>query len=63
MERRNFTFGLPNDGQLTERELVWAAAKYEDEFVRQAVEKIERFTKNPEVTQQIRELTQMAKDA
>ena len=60
MEKRNFSFGLPNDGHLTERDLVWAAAYYEDEFVKQAIEKIERFTKNQTITDAICELNHIA---
>jgi hypothetical protein len=60
MENRNFSFGLPNDGHLSPLELVWAAAYYEDEFVKQAIEKIERFTTDPAITAAIRELNRIA---
>lgn len=60
MERRNFSFGLPNDGHFSPLELVWASARFEDEFVKQAIEKIERFTRNQSITDAIRELNRIA---
>ncbi len=60
MEKRNFSFGLPNDGHLTQRDLVWVAARFEDEFVKQAIEKIERFTRNQTMTAAIYELNRIA---
>jgi len=63
MERRNFRLGSPHDGSLSPRELVWYAGLKTDEFVRQAIEKIERFTRNETVTAQIRELNRIGHDA
>lgn len=56
MERRNFEFGIPHDGNLSPRELAWAAGCKTEEFVDQAVAKIECFVRNETVTSQIREL-------
>jgi hypothetical protein len=63
MERRNFEFGMPNDRNLSERELAWAAAFHTEAFVDQVIRKIERFTKDPEVTRQIRNLNVLGRDA
>jgi hypothetical protein len=63
MEKRNFRFGGPHDGSLSYRELAWYAGLHRDEFVSQAVAKIERFVRNENVTAQIRKLNRIGRDA
>jgi hypothetical protein len=63
MERGNFKFGLPSDGDLSWRELSWCAGFKTDEFAKQAIEKIERFVRNEVVTGQIRELNRIGREA
>ncbi|WP_269522405.1 hypothetical protein [Coraliomargarita parva] len=63
MERGNYTFGIPNDRNLSWNELAWCARFKAQEFAEQAIRKIERFTKNTEVTEQIRKLNEIGRDA
>ena len=47
---RGFAFGSPLDGHLSESEFAWYAAQKNEVFIKQAVAKIERFTKSIENT-------------
>jgi len=59
MERRNYKFGIPTDTELSGWDLAWCAAFKTEDFVSQVVEKIERFVKDTEVTEQIRKLNRI----
>jgi len=62
LESGNFKFGTAHDGNIPPLELAWHAAHQMDAFVDQAVLKIERFTKSPNVTELLRQLNQSAQD-
>jgi hypothetical protein len=59
-EMRNFKFGTAHDGNFSEWDLAWHAGNRTETFVDQAIAKIERFTKSPEVTELLRQLNQTA---
>lgn len=56
MHYRNFHFGSPNDGELSRGELAWFAGNKTEDFVKQCVAMIEKFTCDPAVTSALREL-------
>ena len=56
--RRPFKFGCPNDGNIPPEELAWYAGNKKDEFVKQAIEQIEKITKDEDITDLIRKLNQ-----
>jgi len=62
IEQSNFKFNIATDGNLSPLDLAWHAFHRMDQFVDQAVAKIERFTNNPEVSDLIRRLNQAAQD-
>ncbi len=53
---RNFSYGSVNDGDLSSEETAWFAGNRTDEFVKQCIEMIEKFTCSDEVTSALREL-------
>lgn len=60
IEIGNFHFQTPNDGNLMHRELAWHAAHQTNDFVDQAIAKIERFTNNEDVTALLKQLNNLA---
>lgn len=52
MHRQDFYFGHANDGNWSNEihQLAWHAGNETEKFVKQCIDKIERFTLNPEVT-------------
>jgi len=61
MHYRNFSFGSPNDGNIPIDELAWYAGNRTEEFVRQAIAQLEKFTKNEEVTHLLGELNRRSR--
>ncbi|MGZ0707493.1 hypothetical protein ACWPKO_04055 [Coraliomargarita sp. W4R53] len=61
MSNRNFRFGSVNDGRLDPNELAWHAGNETDEFVKQALEQIEKFTSDTHITELMIELNRQAK--
>ena len=57
---RDFRFGTPYDGSFSREDLAWYAAHEIDSFVEQAIAKIEKFTKNPQMTELLRKVNQIA---
>jgi len=60
IESRNFKFGSANDGALSEDKLAWYARHEIDGFIEQAIAKIEKFTKNPVISDLLGQLNQTA---
>ena len=60
-QNRNFTFENSNHGQISLPELAWYAAHETDNFIKQAAAKIERFTRDEEMTRLLTELNADAK--
>lgn len=60
MEMPNFKFGKEGDGHYSDLDLAWYAAHETDSFVEQAIAKIEKFTKNPQVTELLQKVNQIA---
>lgn len=61
MSYRNFSFGSPNDGNISVDELAWYVGNRSEEFVQQAIAQIEKFTKNEEVTRLLGELNRRSR--
>ena len=59
-EHFNYTFGSPNDGGIPLAELAWYAAHETEKFVKQAVAKIEGFTRDMEMTNLLHDLNEAA---
>ena len=57
---RNFGFGTLYDGSFSREDLAWYAAHQTDLFVEQAIAKIEKFTKSPQVTELLHKINQIA---
>lgn len=55
-EKYNYNFGTASDGQISENALAWFAYHEREEFVRQSIEKIERFLGSPEVVRLLEKL-------
>lgn len=51
VERGNFYFGEYNDGYLDTDQLAWYAHYKTDDFVKQLIEKVDRFRKSEEITE------------
>ena len=64
-ELSNFRFGEDGDGHYSANDLAWFAAHepYSDLFVKQAIAKVEKFTNNPQVTELLRKINQIAMEA
>jgi len=60
LEYQNFHFGSTNDGRIPVSELAWYAAHETDQFVAQAIEKVERFTNDSMITGLMRELNEVS---
>jgi hypothetical protein len=56
VENRGFSFGSPSDGQLSQLEFAWYAWHHRASFVRQAVAKIEAYTRNLGITKLLAQL-------
>jgi len=56
-----FRFGSPRDGNLPWAEFAWYTANRTEEFVEQAIQQVERITKNPEITALVAELNRAAR--
>lgn len=54
----DFQMGSPNDGNLPAHEIAWFAGHDTESFVKQAAAKIEAITRNPEITDLVRQLNQ-----
>ena len=50
MQYRDYKFESPDDGNFSIETLAWYAGNRTEELVKQCIDKIERFTLNPEVT-------------
>ena len=61
----DYRFDVDGDGHYSDRDLAWFAAHepFSDLFVEQAIAKVEKFTKNPQVTELLRKINQIAMDA
>jgi|GEM_PF-3057641 len=55
-ERNNFHFGSQNDGMIPGDEMAWYAYHRKDDFVKQAIKKVERFLGDPEVVRLLEKL-------
>lgn len=60
-EIRNFQFGSPHDGNLSETDMAWYAGNQRKEFLEQALKKAEQFTHDKEMTELIRKLNAEAR--
>ena len=61
IESRNYVFNTPYDHDFDENHLAWFAGNRTQELVNQIIAKVERFTKDEEMTRMLREVNEKAK--
>jgi hypothetical protein len=61
LEDRNYVFGSPYDHHFNDAQLAWFAGNRTQDLVNQIIVKVERFTKDKEMTRMLYEVNQKAK--